>query len=201
MAVSKPAWALGYLGGNGDGFAVGRYTTQDVMLIGSTTQTFAVGDSATAISTIEIIQDLAASGTGITTANDIRVKIPVALNMIFDNTDTTATITGGASAKVSTTVSYEDTNATLVIDVTSAFADADVIYVSGLSFKSFNTSGTGRLQLETDNAGSNNAVDDNYKYILLGSLTAAAFYGGNGDGFAAYSFQTQQDGVLFGNGF
>ena len=58
-------------------------------------------------------------------SDDIRITVPVGFNMSWDSSDTTATIGGGASSKVSTTVSYEDSGRTLVLDVTSDFAAGD----------------------------------------------------------------------------
>ena len=53
--------------------------------------------------------------------------------MTWDTSDTTATIGGTDSGKVSTTVSYEDSGATLVIDVTTNFSAGDDITVSAAS--------------------------------------------------------------------
>ncbi|HRH30774.1 MAG TPA: alkaline phosphatase D family protein [Candidatus Paceibacterota bacterium] len=100
-------------------------------------QSFNVSGSTTPISTITIADNSTAK---ITAANDIRIRIPDSVSMTWDSTDTTAVIGGGASAKVSTTVSYEDSNKTLVLNVTSNFANSDSITVSGLSFTSFTSS-------------------------------------------------------------
>ncbi|MBI2891215.1 MAG: LamG domain-containing protein, partial [Nitrospirae bacterium] len=122
-------------------------------------RSFMVGDPTTAISTITVTDE--ATTPAITAANDIRIKIPSSFNMKWDDTDTTATIGGGAAAKVSTSVSYEDLNKTLVLDVTSNFAAADSITVSGLSFKSFSAvSSADNLELEVANDGSTVALDD-----------------------------------------
>ena len=68
----------------------------------------------------------------ITTANDIRIQIPAGVNAIWDVADTTATLGGTASAKASATVSYPDTK-TLLIDVTTNFANSDTLTVADLS--------------------------------------------------------------------
>lgn len=69
----------------------------------------------------------------ITTANDIRIRIPAGVNAYWDVADTTATLTGTASAKASATVTYPDTK-TVLIDVTTNFAGSDTLIVDGLSF-------------------------------------------------------------------
>jgi len=112
-------------------------------------QIFFVGGGTTAISQITVTD---ASTPTITAANDIRIRIPSTFNMTWDNTDTTATIGGSASGKVSTTVSYEDGNKTLKLNVTSDFAAYDYITVSGLSFKSFTAvSSADYLEMELNN--------------------------------------------------
>ena len=90
----------------------------------------------------------------ITAANDIRIRIPSSFNMTWETVHTTATITGSAAAKVSSTVSYEDSGKTLVINVTSNFAACDTIVVSGLSYKNFSAaSAADNLELELLNDG------------------------------------------------
>lgn len=91
------------------------------------------------------------SGAEITAADDIRILIPSSLpDTGWYTGDATATIAGTASAKVSTTVSFETTpgghsNDTLVINVTSDFADGENIVVGGLSLDSsaLDSTGTG----------------------------------------------------------
>src|SRR5207245_6023310 len=79
-------------------------------------QTFVVADPSTAISPITITDKTPASIKG---NKDIRVRIPAGLNMTWDPTITTATITGSGASKVSTTVSYGNGNLDLVINVRS----------------------------------------------------------------------------------
>lgn len=115
------------------------------------------GQSTQAINTITILDG---STPAITSANDIRIKIPAGFNMSWDATDTTATIGGTASGKVSATVSYEDSNKTLVIDVTSNFIAGDYITVSDLSFTTFSgTSTVDNLELDNNNDGTGDVVD------------------------------------------
>src|SRR5439155_2536305 len=81
-------------------------------------QVFVVGQAATAMSAITVTD---AATPVITTANDIRIRIPATFNMTWNSGLTTATITGTAASKVSTTVTYEDGGKTLRLDVTSNF--------------------------------------------------------------------------------
>ena len=113
-------------------------------------QAFAVGAGTTAISTMTVTD---AGTPTITATNDIRIRIPSGFNMVWDTTDTTAVIGGAASAKVSTTVSYEESGKVLVLNVTSSFAGGDSITVSGLSFKTFSSSSVSNLGIDTGNDG------------------------------------------------
>jgi len=97
-------------------------------------QAFNVNDAATATSAITVIDSATPT---ITALNDLRIRIPASFNMSWDTSDTTATIGGTASGKVSTTVSYEDAGKTLVLDVSSDFINGDQITVADLSFSSF----------------------------------------------------------------
>jgi len=195
ICVSE-AFALLYTGGSGDGFGYSVGATDDLATISSAAdQMFAVGDSATAISIITIEMEVGQSGAGINTTDDIRVKIPASLYMVWDSTDTTAVISGNASAKVSATVSYEDSDATLVIDVTTNFDNNDSIVISGLSFKNFNSASlsNNNLDLEIDNLGTNIASDD--KDITI----SGTYLGGSGDGFSAQP-NFEDCGLRFYNG-
>lgn len=173
-----------YYGGSYDGYATAAGANADVVSISSAAnQTFVTGDSATAISAITLTMDVGQTGGGITTANDIRVKVPAALDMAWDTTVTTATITGTASAKVSTTVSYPDSK-TLLIDVTTNFANGDYITVSGLYFKSFNSMGISNLTLYIDGSGTTVAATDDKKKTISLPASTATFTGGSYDGYA-----------------
>ncbi len=122
-------------------------------------QTFVVGDPSTGISPITIT---ATSGGQIKQNTDIRVRIPAGLNMTWDPTITTATITGSAAIKVSTTVSYANGNLDLFINVTTNFGNGDQITVSGLNFTNFTApSAASRLGLITGGAGGPVVANDN----------------------------------------
>ena len=157
-----------------------RFDDKTILIVAPTIssaahQTFTVGDADTLVSTITVT-DSTASPT-ILAADDIRIRIPAALNMTWDSADFTAAIGGFAAAKVSTTVSYEDGGKTLVLDVTGDFAASDQIIVSGVSFSSFTAaSSADNLELVIRGAGGlTAAIDDKTKTIFDPlSLSSAA---------------------------
>lgn len=132
-------------------------------LSSSANQTVTVGDAARAMKTATITESATPS---ITDANNIRIRIPSSLNMTWDTSDTSANIggtdwakTGAASQGGTVTVSYEDSNRTVVIPVTTNFSALDDITVYGLSFANFGgVSGPDNLELVT--AGSGGATTD-----------------------------------------
>lgn len=199
--LTSPAWALYYYGGDGKGDAYGQVANTEIVVMESAAdQSFTVGDAATAISTVRVTQVYGLTGAGINTTDDIRVTIPSGLSMVWDSSDTSATIAGGASAKVSATVSYENSDKTLVVAVSSDFSDGDSITLSGLSFKTFTSSASDQLDLEIDNAGTVACVDAYWKTIYF-AASSAIFTGGNGHGYAVYTFETQPDAPFFGMSF
>src|SRR5436309_332362 len=114
-------------------------------------QTFVVADRSTAMSPLTITTT---SGGQIKANTDIRVRIPAGLNMTWDPTITTATITGSAAIKVSTIVSYANGNLDLFINVITNFGNGDQITISGLNFTNFTApSAASRLGLITGGAG------------------------------------------------
>jgi len=97
---------------------------------------------------------------------DLRVRIPAGFNMRWNSSDTTASIAGFASSKVSAAVSYEDLDGTLVLDVLTDFAPGDFVTVSGLSFANFTgISPADELELEVDDLGSVIDVDDKRIFV------------------------------------
>ena len=128
-------------------------------------QTFWVGKAPTAVATLTVADT--GSVTSITAADDIRIRIPAGFGMSWDTLDVAASIGGNASAKVSTTSSYEDGGKTLVLDVTSDFAIGDTITVADVSFRDFTTaSAADSLELEINNDGVVSALDDKFVEIL-----------------------------------
>ncbi len=142
-------------------------------------QTFGVSNSATGIQTITITDT---DPPTITAANDIRIKIPLTFNMTWDTSDTTANIagtdwdhTGATSQDAEVTVSYEDSNQTVVIPVTINFEASDDITIYGLSFANFTAvSSTDNLELEVDNAGTTADYDDKTITIVAPTISSAA---------------------------
>ncbi|MBI2591766.1 MAG: hypothetical protein HYW34_03770 [Candidatus Brennerbacteria bacterium] len=118
-------------------------------------QTLQVNDGATAISSLTV---KTTRTPVITAANDIRIKIPSSLNMLWQTSTVVATIGGSASGKASTTVSYPD-NKTLLINVLTDFAADDDLTISGLNFSNF-TSASASTTLETYYDGASDAGID-----------------------------------------
>ena len=135
-------------------------------------QTFVVGDPTTGISPITITTT---SGGQIKQNTDIRMRIPAGLNMTWDPTITTATITGSAAIKVSTTVSYANGNLDLFINVTTNFGNGDQITVSGLNFTNFTApSAASRLGLITGGAGGPVVANDNRTKTIAAKVYAVS---------------------------
>jgi hypothetical protein len=156
-------------------------TTMTIPTISSAAdQNFASNQATTSISAITIT---AGADNQITTANDIRITIATTtVDMRWDHFDDTANITG-ATSRVSTSVTYEDNNATLVINVTDNFNKGESITISELSFAKFTTdnlAATG-LYLYTDGATDTgyDAVDDKSIAIsFIGRMTVSNYSGG-----------------------
>ena len=154
-------------------------TIRSIRMSSAANNDLIVGTTTTAISPITITDDGATPF--ITAANDIRIKIPDGLSVTWDTSDLTATITGSAAAKVSSTVSYEDSGKTLVINVTSNFAAGDAITVSGLSYANYTTASYGdNLELEVNNDGTTIAEDP--KYIAVGGWPSSGSMLAYGEG-------------------
>src|SRR5438876_3878569 len=135
-------------------------------------QTFIVGDPSTAMSPITITTT---SGGQIKGNKDIRVRIPAGLNMTWDPTITTATITGSGASKVSTTVSYRNGNRDLVINVVINFAGGDQITVSGPNFTNFTApSAAGSLGLIVGGAGGLVVATDNRTKTIVAKVYAVS---------------------------
>jgi len=90
---------------------------------------------------------------------------------------TTVTLSGSASAKVSTTLgAYEDSNHTLVLNVASDFTVGQTLTISGLKFANFTAvSATDNLQLVTAGAGGATAsLDARTKTIQVPTATLSS---------------------------
>jgi uncharacterized repeat protein (TIGR01451 family) len=162
FSAASPATSL-VLVVSGAGGATAATDTRTKTIVGATissaaNQSFLVGNPATLMSALTITDGTSAT---ITAANDIRVKIPATFNMTWDPAVTTATISGSAVARVSTTVTYANGNRTLVLNVTSNFLPSEQIIVSGLRFANFTApSAIDHLILEVGNNGLTTGLDD-----------------------------------------
>ena len=140
------------------------------VLSSGTNQIFSVGNPSTPMSPISVSD--AATAT-ITAANDIRIRIPAAFNMTWDSGITTATLGGSAAAKVNASVSFEDGDRTLVLNVNTDFADSDTLTISGLNYFNFTAVSTAdNLELEIDNLG--NVVDEDDKTIVVSDVSISS---------------------------
>ena len=129
-----------------------------VSLSSASNQTFYYNQPTTTIGTISVTNT---SGSSITAANDIRIRIASSsVNMKWDTTDTTATFGGTASGKVSGTVSYENNGTTLVVNVTSDFTAGDTLTIDGLSYAQFLGLNTPTVGLNMYLAGASDTTAD-----------------------------------------
>lgn len=140
-------------------------------IVSGADQVFGIGQAATAISPITITD---AAVPVITAGGNIRIHIPTTFNMAWDQTVTTATITGSGAAKVSTTLSYPDSR-TLLINVATNFAANDQIVVSGLRFSTFTAaSAASNLWMDINNNNVADATDIRTITVVVPTLTGGA---------------------------
>ena len=136
-------------------------------------QTFTVGQAATAASTLTVTD---ASTATITTANNLRIRIPATFNMTWDPTVTSVSLGGTASGSVSPTgLTYEDSNRTVVLDVTADFTAAQTLTIAGLKFTNFTAvSAADNLELVVAGAGGATAATDDKTITIVaaGAITA-----------------------------
>jgi uncharacterized repeat protein (TIGR01451 family) len=177
-------------------------TIDGAMISSAANQTFLVGNPATLMSAISVTDGATAT---ITAANDIRVHIPAGFNMTWDASVTTATIAGGAAARVSPTVSYANGNRTLILNVTSNFLNGNQVIVSGLRFTSFSgASAIAHLILEVGNNGLTTGVDDKSLQVVpptrgasvTPAVVAVSHLPSNGTNYTA-SFTVSNTGNAF----
>src|SRR5438876_449541 len=161
--------------GSGGGTAASDGRTIQVVqptIVAAANQLFVVGQAATAIGAITIKY---AANPSLPYAQDIRIRIPATLNMIWNTALTTASLSGGAATKVSTTVNYEDGGKTLVITATADFAANDQITVSGLQYTSFTAaSAPDYLQLVVSGSGGGTAASDSRTIQIAAPTIASA---------------------------
>ena len=136
-------------------------------------QSFTVGQATTTASVVTVTE---ASSVTITAANDIRIRIPATFNMTWDPTVTTVTLGGTASGKVSTTLlAYEDSNKTVVLNVTSNFTAGQTLTITGLKFANFTAvSAADNLELVTAGTGGATAGTDNRTITIAAGATISS---------------------------
>jgi hypothetical protein len=140
-----------------------------VTLSSAANQNFTVGQASTTASTLTVAES---STPTINTTNDIRIRIPATLAMTWDSSVTSITRGGTASSKVSSTVSYEDSNKTVRVNVTTDFAANDTLTIAGLKFTNFTAISAHNLQLVVaGSAGATAAIDDKTVTISAGGIT------------------------------
>jgi len=158
---------------------------------------FYLGEATTTLGTITIIE--ATSTATIATTTDLRLTIATTTtDFRFDTNTTTLTFGGTASGKVSSTVSYEDAGATLVIDVTSDFSANDTLIINGVSVGSFVaiSTTTSRLALHTD--GNTIGAPTSFATETI-HITGSLLLSNHTLGQVSnqFSFQNKNDEVLF----
>ena len=98
-------------------------------------QVFVINQADKAISAITITN----TDGDMTAANDIRIRIPSGIGMIWDTSITTVTCDNVVATPCTNigTVSYENSSQTLVIDVTFDLTVADSFTISALNYSTF----------------------------------------------------------------
>ncbi len=153
---------------------------------------FYVGQGTTTLDTIFITSEAAA-------ATDLRLTIATTTtNFRFDTGTTNLTLTGTGASKVSTSVTYENGGATLVLNVTNNLSLGDTLGVSGIkvgSFASVSTT-TSAFTLHTDgNIIGAPAATDSKTIRITGRLAVTNHASGQvGNEF---NFQNKVDKPIF----
>jgi 6-phosphogluconolactonase (cycloisomerase 2 family) len=179
--------------GNNDCWTfVGTGGGGSVTISSAANQIFALNQATTSISTITIT-DATPTAT-ITAANDLRIAIATStMNMRWNTNDTSATYSGTAAGKVSSTVSYEGGGSVLVIPVSNDFSAGDTLVISGLSFAQFSAMHAAASSLQVRTGGASDTVadgTDTKTIAITGSLTLADHDAGQVDNTFSYQNQT-----------
>ncbi len=159
----------------------------DPTISSASNKTFSTGDISTAIPQITL--EDSPNTANFTTGNDIRILIPDGLDCIFNTsiTDLAGNLTVTGSGAVSNTVSYPNPdNKTLLIDVTTNFANGDTLDIDGLEFQTFNYESSGSLELSFDGGSGYPSIDDKVYSIVDSNpptITARETADLDGDGF------------------
>jgi len=174
-----------YGGGDGDGWFV---LTGDSAFLGwgassAEAQSFNLSGVPVAMSTLTV----QFSGACVPTdTSDLRLIIPSGLSATWDTSDTSALISGSASGKISSTVSFAGSNKIAVFDVMSNFADGDQLVITGLNFANFSALSLTYQYLGVDTNGDSVAdfSDGYYKMVVRGGGAINQYQGGSGDGWS-----------------
>ncbi len=139
-------------------------------------QSFLVGGPATPASAMFVTDGATPS---INAAKDIRIRVPSGFSMRWDVSIGSVVVSGSAAGKVASSVTYEDFDRTLVLNVLWSFAPGEHVSIAGLAFKDFTApSPSDNLELEVGNDGLVTDLDDKTVTIVpvwdLQALTARA---------------------------
>ena len=134
-------------GGNNDCWSFPIPPSASSTISSAANQTFEVGQTATAISQITV----RGGGTDlITGTNDLRIAIAtstIGINMRWDTTDTSATLSGTGAGKACsgasncTSITYEGSGSVMVVPIDSNFSDGEQLIITDLKFTNFGGSG------------------------------------------------------------
>ncbi|MEZ4104275.1 MAG: hypothetical protein R3B60_03235 [Candidatus Paceibacterota bacterium] len=180
-------------GGNNTNWNMGSTT---LSLDSTANHHFYVGQASTTLDQITITKS--SSSTDVTAVNDIRINISTTTtDFVFDSSITTVTLSGTASGKASSTVTYEDGDATLVIDITSDFVNEDTLIIEGIKVGSFSTISTtsGQFTLHTNGTISGEPVYDTRSINITGDLLIAEHSEGQVNNL--FDFQNESDEPFF----
>ena len=110
----------------------------DIFFTTSNSQVFSFEGDPVSLGDVSIVEGL--TSASITTENDMRIRIATStIDMRFDTSITSVTVSGTASSKVENTVTYEEDDTVVVITVTEDFVPEDTLTIGGLQVGSFNT--------------------------------------------------------------
>ena len=143
----------------------------ELSILSSAPHTFYFNQPTTTLGSVVITEGGPAT---ITTTDDIRIRIATSTtNFRFDAATTELSFGGTASGKVSGTVSYEQDDAVLVINVTSNFVAGETLVIDGIKVGSFveASAGTSVLALYTNGGTTGEpAALDTQPIRILGGL-------------------------------
>ncbi|MBN2440152.1 MAG: hypothetical protein JXJ04_02365 [Spirochaetales bacterium] len=117
------------------------------------------------------LQDITITDSGtvdITSAGDIRIKIPESINAVFNPIAVIPTVSGAGAVDP---VQYEAGNTIAFFQVTGAFNITDTIEISGLALTGVNSVSSGYLEASFDNGATYNVTDNKFIRILSSTPT------------------------------